>query len=90
MANKKISELTADDIHVIVKDWRLLSGFFPVYANIFTVKTAENRFAQALMNHLIETQTEIVKMLHKMKIGQANLKPLPTWIARVLELRKQK
>ena len=83
-------ELSADDIHEIVKDWRLLSGAFPTYQNIFTIKTAENRFAAALLDHLIETQTEIVQMLHEMQIGKANLKPLPPWIARVLELRKQK
>jgi hypothetical protein len=76
-------ELDENAIHEICEDYRLLYGHFPNFLSIFTIKTAENKFATEVMEWLISS----VQMLHASNI-QANLKPLPAWIARVLELRK--
>jgi len=81
-------ELSADDIHIFCEDFRLLSSHFPVYQDIFKIKTAENKFASALMDYLVESQIKTNEILAELGVGKKLLK-LPDWALRVIKLRKE-
>jgi hypothetical protein len=85
--------LSVDDVHSICEDFRLLGQKFPIYNSIFQVKVGENAFTRGLLEFLLASNRELVKIVSES--GGEDIKEciekvkLPRWIERILQLRAQ-